>query len=338
MTLRLLADDLTGALDSAARFVPLVGPVPVQWRADDLPPTAAIDAGTRDLDAGVARAAMERLAPHLLGADIAFKKIDSLLRGHVAAELAACLRYFDQCVLAPAFPFQGRITRGGRQLARDGDRWRDSGVDLPAALRACGLTVPMRDAETDADLDAIVAAGRTLPGRVLWCGTGGLAGALAGSRVTPCPSLPRPILALIGSDHSVSAGQLAATGDRLHRIADPGTAELAAIRGSLQSGAAAVSVALPAGTPRVEATRRIGICFAAVLAAIERPGTLVVAGGETLRRLCDALGVAGLEVDGEVVPGVPTSLLRGGAWNGQRVVSKSGAFGDAGFVTRLLAR
>lgn len=338
MTLRLLADDLTGTLDSASRFVPLVGKVPVQWRVDQLPPTAGIDAGTRDLDAAAAQAAMQRLAPLLQGADIAFKKIDSLLRGHVAVELAACMRHFEHCVLAPAFPFQGRITRGGRQLTCDGVNWRDCGVDLPAALQACGLTVQMRDAETDADLDAIVTAGRALPGRVLWCGTGGLAGALAGSHIVACPPLPRPFLALIGSDHSVSAGQLAATGDCLHRVAAIGTDEIAAIRRTLRSGAAAVCITLPGGTARTEATRRIGSCFAALLAAIERPGTLVISGGETLRHLCDALGVAGLQVDGEVVPGVPTSILRGGAWDGQRVVSKSGAFGDAGFLARLFAR
>ena len=337
MSLRLLADDLTGALDSASRFVPLVGSVPVSWRTGNLPPTAAIDAGTRDLDAHAAHAAMQQLAPLLQGADIAFKKIDSLLRGHVVVELAACMPYFDHCVLAPAFPFQGRITRGSRQLARDGDGWRDTGVDLAGALRADGLAVTVCDAETDADLDAIVAAGRALPGRVLWCGTGGLAGALAGSRVVACPVLPRPFLALIGSDHSVSARQLAATGERLHRIDVLGGMEIEAIRRRLQGGAAAVCVALADGTPRVAAAQRIGDCFVSVLAALERPGTLVVAGGETLRRLCDALGVGGLEVDGEVVPGVPTSILRGGDWDGQRVVSKSGAFGDAGFLARLFA-
>ncbi len=337
MSLRLLADDLTGALDSASRFVPLVGSVPVSWRTGDLPPTAAIDAGTRDLDAHAAHAAMQQLAPLLQGADIAFKKIDSLLRGNVVTELAACMRHFDHCVLAPAFPFQGRITRDGRQLARDGDGWRDTGLDLAGALRAGGLAVTVCDAETDADLDAIVAAGRALPGRVLWCGTGGLAGALAGSRAVACPALPRPFLALIGSDHSVSAQQLAATGERLHRIGVLGAMEIKAIRGRLQGGAAAVCVALADGTPRAAAAQRIGDCFVSVLAALERPGTLVVAGGETLRRLCDALGAEGLEVDGEVVPGVPTSILRGGDWDGQRVVSKSGAFGDAGFLARLFA-
>jgi D-threonate/D-erythronate kinase len=350
--MRLLADDLTGALDSAARFVPLAGAVPVVWRSEDVPPTAAIDAGTRDLDASAAEATIERLAPLLQGADIAFKKIDSLLRGHVAVELAACMRHFDHCVLAPAFPFQGRITRNGQQLARDGDGWRHTDIDLPAALRACGLSVTVRDAEADADLDAIVAAGRALAGRVLWCGTGGLAGALAGSHVVPCPTLLRPFLALIGSDHSVSAGQLAATGRHLHRITAAGShprastaatergaidpAQIAAIRRSLQDGAAAVCVVLPQGTPRVQAIQSIGACFVALLAEIARPGTLVVAGGETLRRLCDALGVVRLEVDGEVVPGVPTSILRGGDWDGQRIVSKSGAFGDTGFLARLM--
>ena len=44
--LRVLADDLTGALDSAARFVPAAGPVPIFWKPPlALPATAAIDAG-----------------------------------------------------------------------------------------------------------------------------------------------------------------------------------------------------------------------------------------------------------------------------------------------------
>jgi uncharacterized protein YgbK (DUF1537 family) len=337
-TLRLIADDLTGALDSAARFVPIAGAIAVRWDAGDLPPSAALDAGTRDLGVAAAQAAVHRLAPLLADADTAFKKIDSLLRGHVAAELAVCLDQFDHCVLAPAFPFQGRITRQGRQLARQGDGWRDTGVDLSAALRSFGLAVPVRDAATDSDLDAIVAAGRMLAGRVLWCGTGGLAGALAGRRPVPCPSLPRPILALIGSDHSVSVDQLAATGACLHRLSPGNPLDSAALHRSLQAGAAAVCITLPAGTSRPEAASQIGRRFRDVLAAVPRPGTLVVAGGETLRRLCGALGVAGLDVDGEVVPGVPTSILRGGAWEGQRLVSKSGAFGDPGFLARLLLK
>jgi D-threonate/D-erythronate kinase len=287
------------------------------WHDTDLPEAAAIDSGTRDMPEAAARVAIERVAPLLVGGAPAFKKIDSLLRGHVAFELAACMRWFDHCVLAPAFPFQGRITRGGRQLVRSDAGWRDTGVDLAAALGALGVAVQVRDAETDADLDAIVAEGRALSGRVLWCGTGGLAGALAGRRAVPCPALPRPVFALIGSDHAVSRAQVAFVPMRLRD--------------------AMVVCALPARVERGEARWRIGETFAAVLRErAERPGTLFVTGGETLRDLCGALGASHLEVDGEIEPGVPTSVLRGGAWDGQRIVSKSGAFGDAGFLARLL--
>ncbi len=60
--LRLLADDLTGALDSAARFVPLVGPVPVVWAGPIPSGTVAIDSGTRDMDAEHAATTLRRLS------------------------------------------------------------------------------------------------------------------------------------------------------------------------------------------------------------------------------------------------------------------------------------
>ncbi len=297
--------------------MPVTGPVATLWHDTDLPEAAAIDSGTRDMPEAAARVAIERVAPLLADGAPAFKKIDSLLRGHVALELAACMRWFDHCVLAPAFPFQGRITRGGRQLVRSDAGWRDTGVDLAVALGALSVAVAVRDAETDADLDAIVAEGRALSGRVLWCGTGGLAGALAGRRAVPCPALLRPVLALIGSDHTVSRAQVASVPEELRD--------------------AVVVCALPVGIERDAARRRIGETFAAVLRErAERPGTLFITGGETLRDLCGALGASHLEVDGEIEPGVPTSVLRGGAWDGQRIVSKSGAFGDAGFLARLL--
>ncbi|MBV9251523.1 MAG: hypothetical protein JO227_20025, partial [Acetobacteraceae bacterium] len=84
MRLRLLADDLTGALDTAAQFVPLTGPVPVVWSDPGLRGSLAIDSGTREAEEKAAQAIARELARLLSGADIAFKKIDSLLRGNVA--------------------------------------------------------------------------------------------------------------------------------------------------------------------------------------------------------------------------------------------------------------
>jgi uncharacterized protein YgbK (DUF1537 family) len=132
----------------------------------------------------------------------------------------------------------------------------------------------------------------------------------------PRPVLPRPILALIGSDHPVSHAQVAAVPPKLRL--------------------SVIICDLPPATDRLEARERIGRDFSALLQRVGRPGTLFVTGGQTLRDLSDALGVTGLQVDGEIEPGVPTSLMRGGPWDGQRVVSKSGAFGDTGFFAALL--
>lgn len=300
--LRIVADDLTGALDTAARFVPLVGVVPTTWSLDALPEgTVAIDSATRERSEAEACVTAARLAPFLAGADIAFRKVDSLLRGHVSAELGESLPAFDHCVFAPAFPFQGRITRNGRQWLRDGGM-----IDAPP------MPVPMRDADTDADLDRIVAEGRRLSGRVLWCGTAGLAGALAGRLPVIRPVLEGPILALIGSDHPVSRRQV-------------------------EAAPSARIVPVPAGASRTQAAVIIAAGFAAILRDADRPGVLFVSGGETLRAVCAILGAHRLDVDGEIEPGVPTSLLRGGRWDGQRIVSKSGAFGDEGFLARLFA-
>lgn len=298
--LRIVADDLTGALDTAARFVPVFGVVPTTWSLDALPEgIIAIDSATRERPEAEACETAARLAPFLAGADLAFRKVDSLLRGHVAAELAESLPAFDHCVFAPAFPFQGRITRNGRQCMRDG------------GIVASGpMPVPMRDAETDADLERIVAEGRCLPGRVLWCGTAGLAGALAGRLPVIRPVLEGPILALIGSDHPVSHRQVALA-------------------------PSARTVPVPADASQTQAAGIIAAGFAALLRDAARPGVLFVSGGETLRAVCAILGAHRLDVDGEIEPGVPTSLLRGGRWDGQRIVSKSGAFGDDGFLARL---
>ena len=199
----------------------------------------AIDSGTRERSAAEAVAIVERFAPLLKGADIAFKKVDSLFRGPWAAELAACFRlgYWRHCIVAPAFPHHGRRTRDGRQFMRAADgTWRDVSGDLAEALKAEGLPASLApvgkdladgicifDAETDADLDRIVALARQARGPVLWCGTGGLARALArGREVGASRMLERPVLGLFGSDQPVTRAQLEACGSSWVEIGEDG--------------------------------------------------------------------------------------------------------------------
>jgi uncharacterized protein YgbK (DUF1537 family) len=144
--LYLVADDLTGALDSAVAFCGRLGPIPVFLGAphDLNGPHAAVDLATRDVHADVAVARTFLVADRLAHADIAFKKIDSRLRGNWSVELAALMRSgaFDLCVMAPAFPAQGRITLNGRQFvcAPNGSLVMEP-VDPIAILRGLGLTV-----------------------------------------------------------------------------------------------------------------------------------------------------------------------------------------------------
>jgi D-threonate/D-erythronate kinase len=340
--LRMLADDLTGALDTAAAFsgqreVPVFLAPPPPGTGD-----AALDLACRDGGEAEAVAAVTAAAPLLTGADIAYLKIDSLLRGHWAAMLAALWRtgLFRSCVLAPAFPAQGRVTVGGRQCLRAADGTLSSlAVDPAAALAVYGVTLGvglrMSDAQSEADLRAIAAQRPEAP--VLWVGTAGLATALAGAAPPRITDLPGPALALIGSAHAVSLAQIDGAGCAPAWLNGAEDGDASVGERLRAHGACLVQADISPGTAPADAARIIRARFAALLDRLAPPGTLIVAGGETLRGVAESLGVTHIAVEGEVMPGIPASRLRGGAWDGVRLVSKSGAFGGPDLLRRVFA-
>ena len=231
----LIADDLTGAADSGAQFARsgwrtlLVLEPGSPQEADVL----VLTSESRGL-AGGAEAA--RAVKNILAAcspapfPLVYKKIDSTLRGHPAAELAAVMSALGEgrALIAPAFPAQGRITRDGRVLVNElpfeqtsfsrevptGDLRRIFGEEaslLPletirgaeSRLRATlsearGLLIA--DAENDADLLRLARAA-LVQGVSLWCGSAGLAGALAaciGSNPEANKEPPHPTTRLPG--------------------------------------------------------------------------------------------------------------------------------------------
>jgi uncharacterized protein YgbK (DUF1537 family) len=346
MRVRLLADDLTGALDTAAEFVGLCGPFDVIWAEAGATPglrSLAIDSGTRERSKAESVGIVGRLAPLLRDATIAYKKVDSLLRGAWTAELGACLStgHWASCVVAPAFDYQGRRTVEGQQYARtqQGD-WHRVGDNLLDQLRQEGIQaqrgsadtlsqggVQIFDAESDLELDRVVEMVRRMPGPVLWCGSGGLAGALARSHGAAAPSqLRRPVLGLFGSDQPATASQLAACGAATVALAE-GEGGAGVQRKLGEDGVALVKFVLPDGLSRSEAARRIAHELTVLAAALDPPGTLIVAGGETLKAVCLAVGAHALQITGRIVPGLPRSVLQGGRWAGVDIISKSGAFG-----------
>ena len=355
-SLRLMADDMTGALDSAAGLVGMFGALDVGTSLGE-GTISVFDTGTRELAADAAARRVAGSAAHLAPAAgrLCFFKVDSLLRGNGAAELAALLATlaFERVVIAPAMPFQGRVTRAGRQHVRDGAQWLPTGEDLATRLGALGRAVRLVarsaalpsgivlcDAETDADLDAIVEAGLRLAGSTLWVGAGGLAAALArsgGPAHGVAPALSGPVLGLVGSHHPAMQAQLAHVGHVTLTIEDGGAATARKVQDGLaRNGAAFLQVALPQGSGRAEAQARIEAVFADLVARLPRPGLLFASGGETLRALLPPLGAKRLSVVGEMEPGAPVSRLRGGRWAETMVLSKSGAFGSPDFLERLM--
>ena len=220
----LIADDLTGAADSGAQFArsgwrtllvlhhPLGGLMlePGSPREADVLVLTSESRGLAD-GAEAAQAVKNILADSSPASfPLVYKKIDSTLRGHPAAELAAVMSALGEgrALIAPAFPAQGRITLNGKvqvnglpleqtpfsREAPTGDLRRIFGEEagllpletirgaetrLRAALNACkGLLIA--DAETEADLLRLALALHDSRGDIrLWCGSAGLAGALA---------------------------------------------------------------------------------------------------------------------------------------------------------------
>jgi uncharacterized protein YgbK (DUF1537 family) len=353
-SLRLLADDLTGALDTSAELVGQFGPLEVCWPSS-IPSdrsSFAIDSGTRELSSEQAFAIVRGLAPRLADATIAYKKIDSLLRGSWVAELDACLRTgaWDVCILAPAFVHQGRRTVDGQQYARGADgRWSAVGkkiveqlaerkLDARRANPFTGLQAGINvfDAETDEDLERVVEAGKSFPGKVLWCGSGGLANALARGKGVWVPDrLKGPVLGIFGSDHRTTSLQLAACEPVVMQSANV-AGDIDRIRQALAKGVAFVQLEAPPAASRTEVAEQFSREIAALSRSVDPPGSLIVAGGETLRAHTIAVGARALRLVGRLEPGIPKSVIEGGIWSGVEVISKSGAFGTADVLRKLL--
>jgi uncharacterized protein YgbK (DUF1537 family) len=240
----MIADDLSGAADCAVscavQGLRTVVQLSDTQHAGDAPQVLAIDAATRSMPADRAAATVERIVAKYEPAPgrVLFKKLDSLLRGHIGGELAAmrCGRTPAVIVMAPALPAQGRTTLDGCQCL-NGQRL--AAADAPKMLESAGLTsaqinlalirggspqLPLKmaelarahdvlvcDSETEADLQSIAAAIATLPQAgwnrsIIWAGSSGLArhipeamGIAGASSPVEEPRFRGPILVVVGS-------------------------------------------------------------------------------------------------------------------------------------------
>jgi len=331
----ILADDLTGAADSALPFwragrrATIVLNPEIRWPAND--GVVSICTHTRAMSELEARAMLMSLAPRLPRSGIIFKKIDSTLRGWIGAECRPLLAAFPdrRAYFAPAYPSKGRILGPdgiyrvyGVPLAQT--EFAAETVGLPADSALGGFIahhfeseaarVQVLPAETNEGFRAAVAA-QTDP--ALWIGSPGLAIALAGAGSVPPPAGTPPahlqatrVVVAVGSRRTLTRQQTEALECALVDATTQGGALIRAPDGPYDPTRAA-AVADELGRRAAAAAARLGACG------------LILTGGDIAAATCRQLGIETAQIIGEVEDGLP--VLRAGP---HLIVTKAGGFGD----------
>ena len=310
-----------------------------------------------------------------------YKKVDSSLRGHIGRELEILKSVLNPgiTVFAPAYPGNGRTTREAIQcidgvpldqteLVRDplnpirtadirkviahGSRIRTTHIPL-ADLRGGSLLDALRvspasdysfDAETQADLRAIVAATSRLDPQALWVGSAGLAEALVEVRFAHAPARA---LAVVGSLSRISRRQaqraLAAPGVRGVRVGLPTVPASSRMQReervqqvvqNMNDGFDVVLLAPDEAPDTTGVDAALSGRIAQMLAEVACETVLrlpvagvFVTGGDTAIALMQAFGALGVEIESELEPGIPLVRFLGGVARGMKLITKAGSFG-----------
>lgn len=355
-----LADDLSGALDAAAAFHHAGRRVRIllrqePWTASDPSEFIAITTETRNASPGEAAATVRRVLARAraLGARLRYKKIDSTLRGPIAAELEAIMDALPDArvLFAPANPAVGRTVRGGVLQVNDvpvadtpfgqdpGSPLRTSKVREILGAAANGrVTIP--DVATENDLRTAVDEMKAGAAEWIPVGSGALAAVVARAGAGASIELPRPsdvavpmspILMLGGSAHPLNRSQIELL-RHLHQtpaheiaFADPQVAA----RGSAASLRTVGGAVLHLPATRVDRAAALNALVAAATAAMEEADVhrVFITGGETAFALCDRLSVKSLVFISEIEPGLSLSI--GESKLGPLLIAvKPGGFGD----------
>lgn len=128
-TIGIIADDLTGANDTALQFFLKGCNTLILYDENGLPESFdkvkvfAISTESRNVSPEDAAKKVKSVASAFrdkLKTENLYKKIDSTMRGNVAAEISALIEEFgyDAALIMPAFPNEGRTTVGGFHLLK----------------------------------------------------------------------------------------------------------------------------------------------------------------------------------------------------------------------------
>ena len=363
MRIAVIADDLTGALDTGVQFT--------QWGyrtqlTDDPRKSTAevtiINTNTRNKPPEQAYETTYEIARHI-DHDIIYKKTDSTLRGNPGQEIQAILDATRETrvIFTSAYPPTGRRIKDGRLYVYNKpiteteyiQEYRQRTSYIPEILETetpihilkdtrdlpeTGIAV--FDSETERDLQEIAAYYARI-----YAGSAGLADAL-------CHRLrdPRPVLIIIGSmrtETRTQAEQLVKrlgtsliplnTVNALNRVRQGEAVKLA--RGAL-GGGRDVIISSTHSQSLIEETQReakrlnlspndVEIRITEALASVTKAlldaplSGLIITGGATALAITEKLNIENIEILDEVQPGVPVLRL-----DTIPAVTKAGGFGQ----------
>jgi uncharacterized protein YgbK (DUF1537 family) len=308
--LAIVADDLTGAADSAAPFAQagLATAIALGTEIPDGMAVVSRSTESRDIPAADATSAVHAAVAGL-DARRLYKKLDSAMRGHPREELLAAMaaRGSRFAVVAPAIPSQGRTTISSQVLV-DGVPLHQSSFaghgaesDLRAVFAGPDVTIELLDlssvrdaslaerfasrsdtrllicdAATDEDVARIAAAGLSA-GVDLFAGAAGLSRALARSMgrstfdsTARSPAGNGPILVIAASQHGATADQIDAAAATGIAVLRPDPAELDADVADLCGIAMQAATELEAGRHVIVTTAGLPRCRLGAVVVAER--------------------------------------------------------------------
>ncbi|MCO5732527.1 four-carbon acid sugar kinase family protein [Rhizobium sp. SSA_523] len=332
--LAIIADDLTGALDSAAPFaargcktVVVLAENGLTEALQEAPEVLSVDLSCREATAQEARRRAAATLAALPAGTTLFLKIDSRLKGHIAELLEVFS--FHAALAAPAIPEFGRIVRDGHVAGFGVDTPIEVAAKLGALVERC--TIP--DTVTTSDM---LEAARQAQARGvdLFIGARGLAEALAQietSTVHPVMAqIPAgPAVFAIGSRDPITLAQI----DMLKQHAaldlrpapNGAVSDRAPVRGPLTLVQATEGVEV--NSPEAVAK---ALADGIVPALTETAATLLLCGGATAEAVLDRMKITHFRLVGECLPGLGLAQL-GTQW----LIAKSGGFGEPDTLRRV---
>lgn len=308
----IIADDLTGAMDTAAPFamrgyrvevVADLGALPRAVQSD----AAVVTVSTRSREIPPPAAAL-RVAEALaaLAPDMRLlKKVDSRMKGNVAAELDPVPG--ERLLVLPGLPEFGRVVRGGHV--------HGFGVPTPIAiagpLGAHASRAAIPDVETVEAMDAEIAA---MDAATVLVGARGAARALAarGGRPLIPPFLPPPgrLLMVIGSRDAVTLRQIALLRERLPGLnyipAPNGVAPEDALARAMQDVRPTLVHAVQGESMAAPVVVAQAMARSATMLAGSH-GPMLACGGATAEAVLASFGIPRLALLGEMMPGLPVA-------------------------------